>query len=454
MWLAAATMCIGTIATSCNDDVDNSRTELAVKGEYVLAATVSPDGTDVTYLLGAESLESGALSTRKEGFEATGGTWIFFGDKALYNLQYNQGEAGVTESYALNAEGKLYKRPGVYNITRFTTYGVAGENIVTVSAVDTKDADAEGNKKKGLGFNFLHAADETTSTKTIAGEDFLGNGEYVTFAGLVERGGKVYTSVVPMGMSKWAVRNYTGEFDHSKVADKTGGSGSGAFDIGVIPGTQYPDQAFVAIYDNTAFDGTPVIVSTDQMGYACGRMRSQYYQTLWAADNGDIYVFSPGYGRMTTGEFYTTGTLGAKVMRIKGGATTFDDSYGAVDLEALAGGKSFLRTWHISGDYFLLQMYTGSDTPGGLDTRGTGATRLAVYKGSDKSFYYVDGIPASDQVTAIGGTPYTENGAIYIPIVASGEHAIYKIDPATHSATRGLEVEAQSIDAVGRLAPR
>ena len=26
-------------------------------------------------------------------------------------------------------------------------------------------------------------------------------------------------------------------------------------------------------------------------------MRSQYYQTIWAADNGDVYVFSPGHGR-------------------------------------------------------------------------------------------------------------------------------------------------------------
>ena len=40
-----------------------------------------------------------------------------------------------------------------------------------------------------------------------------------------------------------------------------------------------------------------MIAKTDKIGYACGRMRSQYYQTIWAADNGDVYVFSPGYGR-------------------------------------------------------------------------------------------------------------------------------------------------------------
>lgn len=26
---------------------------------------------------------------------------------------------------------------------------------------------------------------------------------------------------------------------------------------------------------------------------------NEYYQTIWSNDNGDIYVFSPGYGRYT-----------------------------------------------------------------------------------------------------------------------------------------------------------
>jgi hypothetical protein len=436
---------------SCEKDViENGKGDdngTAAKSGYVIAATVSPDGgTSATYLLGAETLGEGNLSPRKVGFEATDGTWVFYADKALYNLQYNQGSAGVTESYVLTADGQIKKRPGVYNVTRFTAYGVVGDNIVTASAVNTDQADASGNKAKGLGFNFLNAASETATTKTLPGEDFLGNGEFVTFAGFVEANGKVYTSVIPQGMSKWGVQNYKGAFNHDKVAAESGGQNSGAYEKGEIPGTQYPDMAFIAIYDNKSFDGKPIIVQTDQMGYACGRYRAYNYQTIWAADNGDVYAFSPGYGRVVSGPYYTTGTKGASVMRIKSGATQFDADFGTVDLETLAGGYSFFRTWHITGDYFLLSMYTGT-----MNARGTGVTRLAVFKGSDKSFHYVDGIPAPDQVTSFGSTPFAEGGYIYMPIVAGGEHAIYQIDPATHSATKGLVVDAQSIGAVGRL---
>ena len=78
------------------------------------------------------------------------------------------------------------------------------------------------------------------------------------------------------------------------------------------------------------FNETPVIATTDKIGYACGRMRSQYYQTIWAADNGDVYVFSPGYGRTAVSSAdlkKVTGQKPSGVMRIKAGATAFDPDY-------------------------------------------------------------------------------------------------------------------------------
>lgn len=457
LWVSAFAVSMGSFLASCSDDENGTDGIKTVNG-YVLSVTASEDnGTSgATYLLAAESLDEGSITALKSGVETASGTaWIYFKDKYLYNLQYNQGSAGETESYMLNANGEITTRPGVYSITRFVTYGICGDNVVTVSAVDTNDEDANGNKKKGLGFNFMHAADEALSTKTITAENYLNNGEFVTFAGFVEANGKVYTSVVPMGMSKWGVQNYTGSFDQTKVAQEAGGSSSSAYEAGVIPITQYPDKAFIAIYNDGTFSGTPTIVQTDQMGFASGRMRSQYYQTIWADDNGNIYAFSPGYGRTHTAKYYTPGVKKASVMRIAKGATTFDADYGVVDIEALAGGKSFLRCWHITGDYFLLQMFTGNDAnPGGLESKGLGATRLAIYKGSTKSFNYVTGLPAADKITSFGSTPYCENGVAYIPVSTSdgGEYqALYKINPTTNSATKGLTVKTASISSVGKL---
>lgn len=454
-WALGAAMCMSGVLTSCTDEESGKDGGATVGSAYVLAATAGEGGV---YLLKAHSLDEGTVSVVKDGFEATSGTaWVYYKDQSLYNLQYNQGNAGESESYKLNVDGEIAKRPGKYSITRFVTYGVCGPNVATVSAVDINETDASGNKKKGLGFNFMNVASESLSTKTIASENFLGNGEYVTFAGLLEANGKVYTSVVPMGMSKWGVNNYDGKFDATKVALTSGGSSSSSYEAGTIPATQYPDQAFIAIYDNTDFSGTPTLISTDKMGFACGRMRSQYYQTIWSDGDGNVYVFSPGYGRMHTAQYYTAGAYKASVMRIKKNATAFDADYGVVDLETLAGGKSFLRCWHITDDYFLLQMFTGNDqNPGGLESKGVGATQLAVYHGASKSFNYVTGVPESNKISSFGSSPYRENGAIYVPVVTNDgdSPALYKINPVTHSATKGLTIKAESVSAVGKLTPQ
>ncbi|MDO4164176.1 MAG: DUF4374 domain-containing protein [Bacteroides sp.] len=460
VWSLMAMFFVGSVFTSCSDDSNASSGEdddddsATTESGYVMAAGVD----DSDYLLTSTALTSGTVSAVGTGTEATAATaWVFYNNKYLYNLVYNQGSSGGTASYYLDASGAMTKRSNEYSITRFTSYGVCGENLVTVSAVDTDNTDSDGNAKKGLGFNFLHAEDQVLSTASYVCEDYLGNGEYVTLAGFVEIDGKYYTSAVPMGMSAWGVSNYTGEFDESKVSQESGGSSSSSYDAGVIPATQYPDSAYIAIYTSADFSDTPTIIRTGEMGFACGRMRSQYYQTIQADDEGNLYVFSPGYGRMHTATYYTTGELGARVMRINSGETEFDESYGAVDLEALSDGCSFLRVWHITDDYFLLQMFTAiednASNPGYLNARGTGATGLAVYRGSTKTFTTVTGLPDADVISSFGSTPYAEDGYIYVGVVTSdGSYpTIYQINPTTATATAGLVVEAEDISAIGKL---
>lgn len=51
-------------------------------------------------------------------------------------------------------------------------------------------------------------------------------------------------------------------------------------------------------------------------------------------------------------------------MRIKAGETSFDDTY-YVNLEELGNKHPMYKCWHITEDYFLLQMYTR-----GLQSKG------------------------------------------------------------------------------------
>ena len=279
----------------------------------------------------------------------------------------------------------------------------------------------------------------------------------------------VYTGMYPMHHGGYAnhsavnadvksLPTYLGKLGYRAVTDQElvtktdGGSGSGAYTAGVIPSTQYPDNAYVAIYSGTNFNETPVIAKTDKIGYACGRMRSQYYQTIWAADNGDVYVFSPGYGRTAVSSSdlkKVTGQKPSGAMRIKAGATDFDPDY-YVNFEEIGTKHPIFRCWHISEDYFLLQLYKkGAED---MINGGTSAdvSELAVFKAEDQTIMPVTGLPADGK---FGGEPYGEKGYAYMAVtVTTGEKpAFYKIDAKTGKAVKGLTVEADAITTIGKM---
>lgn len=458
-WALAAALCVGGALTSCSDDDTtpdggngNGGTTTPGTSKYVIAAKAD----EGTYLVTSESLDEGTVTVLGNGTEAIGASyWIFYGQQYLFGLQYNDGNAGTGTSYALNAATGKVKEAREYTFNRITTYGTWGDNVITCSTNDgSQEKDTQGNFAKYLQFNYLNVHSGNTTTGKRIAENFLGNGEIVSFAGFVEANGKLYTSVVPMGMSHYGVNTFPEKItDRDLIAKSDGGSGSGKYTAGQIPSTQYPDNAFIAIYSGDSFDETPVIVKTDKIGFASGRKKSQYYQTIWAADNGDLYVFSPGYGRTATSSAdlkKVTGQLPSGVVRIKAGETQFDaNNY--YNLEEQGTGHPMFRCWHITADYFLLQMYS----EGTMSGKNAPTNELAVFKGeSGKLTQVTDGLPAQEQISSLGD-PFCENGVAYVPVTTKdGEApALYKIDPATAKATKGLTIITHnSVSAIGKLA--
>ena len=107
-----------------------------------------------------------------------------------------------------------------------------------------------------------------------------------------------------------------------------------------------------------------------------------------------------------------------------------------------------MRCWHITEDYFLLLMY---DRP--LTESGFAAKELAIYKGEDKSLTYVKGLPSTDVISGFGNTPFSEDGIAYMAVTTTdgSQPAVYRIDPKTATATKGLTVEVEQISGVGKL---
>lgn len=442
-------------ATSCNkENINNGGNEgNTSKGQYVISASVTASGNTTNVLLTASSLDEGTVSTKNNGLVNDGATqWIYYNNQYLYGLAYNQGNAGVTTSFVLDANNEVKKRKGEFAIRRFTTFGTYGKYIMTTSTGSgpTEWNDENGYTPKSFLISYLDAAGEvytTNDTKKTEylSENFLGNGEFVTLAGLLESNGKIFSAAIPMGLSQYGTKYEGGKWVRKGYEDliktESGGSGSSSYNKDELQWTQYPDECHIAIFSDETLTEKKLI-KTDKISYAAGRMKSQYYQMVWSAENGDIYVFSPSYAKTMSDDRQKT-TLPAGVVRIPAGTENFDDYY--CNIEEQSGGKSFMRCWPISKDYFLLLMY---DRP--FSETGYTANQLAVFKAEDKKLTYVTGLPSD--ISGFGNTPYVENDNVYMAVTTtSGYPAIYKIEPATGTATKGLTVEATQLSGVGKL---
>ena len=454
--LSALMMPMALVSCSNSDEPKTGgENDIESKGKFVFATTVQGSNATSYVLLTGESLDEGALSPVKNGLLNDGATqWVFHKDY-LYALTYNQGNAGTTRSYILGENGEMEARGKEYLISRFSSYGAYDNDILTMATGESNDVvDGNGYHAKMLNVTYLDVVNETSTTNHATSEhqylmeNFLGNGEYVTLAGAEQSGSHLYCGVVPMGLSQYGAAFDNGRwirkgFEHL-VHTEAGGSGSGAYKAGELVGTQYPDECWVAIYDNDDFLN-PTLVKTDRISTPSGRYRSQYYQTIWAAENGDIYVFSPSYAKTMTDPLQKT-TLNAGVCRIPAGTKKFDDYY--FDIEAQADGKSFMRCWPAGGNYFLMVMY---DRP--LSQSGFAATDLAIFDAASKKLTYVKGLPSN--ITSLGKTVFTQNGNVYIPVnVENGYPTIYRINPATAQASKGVVIEgASDITGFGYLKP-
>ncbi len=450
---------VSVMALVACDENNNSNTPPinTAEGAYVIASSVTASGNTSYVLLTSDKLDDGSVSAVNNGLVNDGATyWVFYRNKYLYGLTYNQGNAGTTRSYIMGDNG-IEARAAEYAVRRFTTYGIYDKYIMTTSTGDgpSEYADVNGYIPQSFLVSWLDVVGETyitndTRQEIYSAENFLGNGEYVTLAGLLESNGKLWSVAVPMGLSQYGVKDGNGRWVREGYADliktEAGGSGSGAYEKDELQWTQYPDECWVAIFDDETLSSKKLI-RTDKISYACGRNKSQYYQTIWAADNGDIYVFSPSYAK-TMKDVRQKTTLDAGVVRIKAGTQEFDPNY-YYNIESQTDGKSFLRCWHIADDYFLMLMY---DRP--LTESGFTANQLAVFKGETGQLTYVDGMPETEKISSFGNAIYNENGKVYVTVTTTdGYPSIYVIDPTTATASKGVTVEATQINGVGLLLP-
>ena len=446
---------------SCENTVDGvgGDTDDMAKDQYAIAASVTASGNTTNLLLSASSLAEENVSVKGSGLVNDGASqWVFYENKYLYGLTYNQGNAAVTRSYIRTLDGRIRARSGEYSMKRYTTFGIYGKYIITASTGDgpSYKADENGYLPKTLLLSYLDVETETyksndTEQTHFEAENFLGNGEYITLAGIEEFEGKLVSAAVPMGLSQYGAAQESGKWvkpgNEDLVKTESGGSNSSSYKKGELQWTQYPDECYVAMFDDENLSGK-VLLHTDKISYACGRNKSRYYQMVWKDSRGDVYVFSPSYAKSMSDVRQQT-KLPAGVVRIAAGTKTFDDYY--CNIEQLSGGLSFQQSWSVGAGKFLLLMY---DRP--LTTSGFVANRLAVFDADEKTLQWVGGLPDAEKISGFGTQIYVEDENIYFSVSTEDDYAaIYMIPTRTNAlvlqATKSVSTNATTITGLGKL---
>jgi hypothetical protein len=428
VFMAGFIGCLSISLISCDNNNDNPTPEPEPESE-TSSFFLSVNGESAAYIMLADSLNNGELSIQnnKKTLEQTGHTWIFNENpSAAIGLIYQQGDPGIGLGFGINENGALKELRSFQISSRFTSYGffdryaltsVGGQTVVN-SAGDTL-RDGSGNPySDGVTFNFIDLNNNLISQeKTIRTLNITGNGEQATFSGIVDMGnGEFLTGLVV-----------------SQPKDPNAGGGASTGTV------TYPDSVWVAAFDANL--NLKRIYRDNRISYSSGRFRSQYYSQIGKAADGSVYVFS--------GSYENTATKPCGALKINKNATAFDPSY-YFNIEEKTNGHRFRKVWHVSGNYFMLELYNDDkNTP---ITVTSVATQYGIVDMAAKSFKWVTGIPTKDKITGTG-LPMAYNGKMYFPIVEEGEYpAVYIIDPVTGAAQKGVSIRgATSLNAIGRL---
>lgn len=452
-----ATLLSALILTGCSED-DGPASGYDGPGtpKFVFATSVETSAGTKYVLLTSDSLDEGTVSAVNNGCTNDGATqWVFNGNY-LYGLTYNQANSGTTHRFTLGNDGQMKADPTEYFVSRFSSYGIYKNYIISMAAAENANFQANGYHPQTLTFTRIDVNLQTSTPNDVSSdnryslENYLGNGEYVTLAGLEPSGNRLFSGLAPMGLSQYGYADGNGKWLRSPeyrdlVATADGGTGGGSYKANSLSGTQYPDSCYVAIYSDETLTN-PIIAKTNKISTPAGRFKSQYYQSVWADEKGDLYVFSPSYAKTMSSRLQRT-ELPAGVARIPSGSNDFDSYY--CDLEEQSGGYSFMRCWYVSGPYFLLQMYDQKLTP---NVSNLSATKLAIFNAETRKLTYVTGLPEGE--LTIGKTIYPLNGKVYIPINVTNQYpAIYSIDPASCKATKGVTIEVVQVTGMGYMEP-
>lgn len=382
---------------------ENPEDPSQIESRYVVAATPNALEGVADYLLALESLNSGEISLVGNGVEQDG-TYRYYirNNNKFFSLLYGQGNPGAVTTYQLNAMGKLDM------ISDFQA-----ETVQSFTNMDDEILMTKISRNSTNPFASWYRLDTETSQLVGEGQintqNIIDNDELAFFTWMTQVGDQVYAPF----MSVKACCN-------------------DSF------GTEYPDQAWIAVYAYPEMQ-LETIIEDDRTSFI-----GRYFTSgLGVVENGDIYAFSSAVAT-TNGE--ASSTKPSAITRIKAGEEVFDQSY-FFNLEEASNGYYMTEQTYVGNGVFVLNM-----SPVATKGAYTTGKRLAIVNVYDKNLIWVEGMPAESDITNITSqNNYVEDDIVHIGVTTEAGSYIYQIDATTAMATRGIEVKGGTITAISKL---
>ncbi|MGN7821433.1 DUF4374 domain-containing protein [Chitinophaga sp. 22536] len=372
------------------------------KTKYIITAT--PVGTTgiADYLLTAEDVSGGSISTSGNGKEQDGSYRYYLTHKGrFFSLLYGQGNPGDVTTYRLTQEGKLV-------MTRF----FQAETVQVLAKVQDElllmKVPRSGNENASF-YRIDALKSRVNGEKQVNIVQLAANGERAHFTWATQVGNKVFAPYM-------SIKGCCGD----------------AF------GTAYPDSSWIAVFSYPDLNLEKVI--RDNRTSFIG---NYFNNGLAVTEKGDVYGYSPASAK--NGSKYTS-TKPSAIVRVLNGTTEFDQSY-FFNVREKSGGYNISAQMYLANNKMLLMMY---DKPGAF----SGNLKLAVVDLASQTFEWAKGAPESVISTS---APYNNNTlsddgkTAFIGLNTPSGNQIYKIDIASGMLIPGMKVEGGTITAITKM---
>lgn len=419
---------VSILAVSCKEDDVSSQesTSEDVLEKYVVGfqAFSVGEADPIDYVLelpSIKSLETGTINVNGQGIPLKGWRFFYGSEKNVFTAGYST--ENVCYTYGFGENNVLVPKNNFSFQSTLDNYAIVEDKLIGVE-LNYGGLDENQTALPDKRFHIVNA--ETGVLERIVehpididqGDRTPENPGYTPWVtGMVYRDGKLFVSY-----QKW--------------------SGDGFY---VSPDT---DRAYVAVFKYPEFELEKIIYDerTSPIGV------NGHSTGIESTENGDIYSYSSSSLRSG----YTSATKPSGILRIKNGATEFDEDY-FFDVEtAVNGGKLFWMDY-IGNGKALGRIITTTEPIAGWDvfTEQGSFFKLVVIDLNAKTITDVQGIPV--HANRYTSPLFVENGIAYLSArvgekdATNAETHVYVVDPATATATKGARVEGLALKGIFKI---